>query len=344
MSGAKTVQVSENGTDFFTLPGSTADLSVEGGQLDSTVFGNIFSQSETGLITWNVSANAMYRGFAGYKSSIRSTGSPTPITADLEPDGDYYVIVNKSQSIWDFNSVDKSSFEDSGGPIDAADVEEIDYLFGRVRFVYGFTPDGTVSVNGDYLPTSEFGCANSFSLTQTADVTDTSCFETVQANGGYATQRATLLTADLELTAFYRPANNFFEMLDDREIMVIEIRPDGTDEAIARGFYKTISVNNSGDVGGDEETSVTFGLSAPDDVTPFGWHYGPQDVTPQGLKIVQEAWINRNNVYVKYLPEGSGEPGWEGQAIVTDVSLSSGVEEMVEASITLDGDGALTEI
>ena len=341
MSLAKEIRVSnDSGANWYVLPGNTGDINFEGNQLEDTIFGAAYSSSETGLINWSVSANAMYRGFAGYRSRILRSGESTAMTDEaLSQVGssDTYEINDSTKSLWNWN-IDLI-VEDSGAAVDDEDIEDIDYLFGRITFASDYTVSGPVTVTGEYFPTAEYGRANSFSLTQSADTTDTTSFEVAQANGGFNTFRSTLLTADLELTAFYRTDNEFFEDLKAREEFVVEIDLAGNGETVGRGIYKVNDTSQSGDVGGDEEQNLNLTLSVPEGVTPFRWRYDEETNIPQGLRIVQEAWSDRETIMVQYLPEGDGNKGFEGEVIVTDASISSGVDEMVEADVSLQGTG-----
>ena len=239
---AKEVQVSnDNGSTWYTLPGNTADLSREASQLDDTIFGETFSSSETGLINWTVSGNALYRGKAGYKSSIEKTGTSTAFTGEsLSQVGTSktYRIDDESKSVWDWNST--ITIDDSGSTVADADIAEIDYMQGSVTFEDSYIVTGPVTADGSYFPRNSFGRANSFSLTQSADTTDTTDFETAQANGGFNTMRPTLLTSDLELTSFYRASSDFWDILKNRDQFVINIDPEGNGNSTARGFYMVL--------------------------------------------------------------------------------------------------------
>lgn len=338
---AKEIRVSnDDGTTWHILPGNTADINFEGNQLDDTIFGAAYSSSETGLINWSVSGNALYRGFAGYRSKILRSGTSTVMTDESLSQVDSsqtYEIDDATKSVWNWDET--LTVNDGGSAVDDADIEEIDYLFGRVTFDSGYTVTGAITVTGEYFPTAEYGRANSLSLTQSADTTDTTSFEVAQANGGFNTFRPTLLTADLELNAFYRTDNEFFEDLKDRGNFVVEIDLAGNGETLGRGVYKVNDTSQSGDVGGDEEQTLNLTLSVPEGVTPFKWKYTDASNIPNGLKIVQTALTDRTEIMTQYLPEGDGSKGYEGTVIVTDASISSGVDEMVEADVTLQGTG-----
>lgn len=79
---AKVVQVSDdNGSTWYTLPGNGGEFSKESSSIDDTVFGQDYKSSEVGLIGWTVSAQAFYKGFAGYSADIKKAGSNTAFTA-----------------------------------------------------------------------------------------------------------------------------------------------------------------------------------------------------------------------------------------------------------------------
>lgn len=346
MAGTKELKVSADDVTYYTLPGNTGDINFEGNQLDDTIFGQEFSSSETGLISWTVSGNALYRGFAGYNSIIRrNSATSTSFTGETLAQVDSsktYRITDSTKSVWNWK--EDVTIYDNGVAVDESDIEQINYLFGEVTFVDTYTVTGPITADGEFFSMSTYGRASSFSLTQTAETTDTTSFEDAQANGGFNEYRATLLSADLELTGFYRSTNDNFGELSNRNEFVIELDVAGDGTSIARGIYKVGSASQSGDVGGDEESTLSLTLSVPEDVKPFGWQHSAASTIPQGLLVIQEGWINREPIYVKYLPEGEGKYGYTGQAIVTDASISSGVENMVEVTVSLQGTGTCYEI
>ena len=346
MAATKQLRVSSDDVTYYTLPGNSGDINFEGNQLDDTIFGQEFSSSETGLINWTISGNAMYRGFAGYNSIVRRNGTTaTTFTGETLAQVDSsqtYRISDSTKAVWNWNAT--TTIYDGASPVADADIEEINYLFGEVTFVAGYTVTGAVTADGEFYTMSTYGRANNFSLTQTAETTDTTSFEDAQANGGFNEFRATLLTADLELSGFYRSSNDNFGDLSARNEFIIELDVAGDGTSIARGIYKVGSGSQSGDVGGDEESTLSLTLAVPEGVKPFGWQHGSTSIIPQGLLVIQEGWINRTPIYVEYLPEGQGEYGYTGQAIVTDASMSSGVDAMVEASVSLQGSSTLSEI
>lgn len=339
---SKTIQVSADGITYYTIPGDSGDFNAEAADLDDTIFGQDFASSQTGLITWTMGSNARWRGFAGYCAKVRKSGTPTSFVASAMSlvSGKTYEISNRAQSVWDWTA--SLTILVSATPVAAADIESIDHLHGRVTFVSSYTPAGPVTATGTYLPLIDFARANSFNLSQTADTTDTTDFATACANGGFATMKPTLLTADLELTGFYRADNDIFALLTARDVFVVEIDAESNGLSVARGIYKPLTDNQTGDVGGDETETLSLGLSVPDGVLPFSWRHTSNTTLPMGIRILQDAWLAKANVYARYLPEGDGEEGREGQAIVTDISMESSVDGLVEFTVSLNGTGAAT--
>jgi hypothetical protein len=324
---SKTIQISSDGVTYHTLPGNSGDFNAETNQLDDTIFGVNYSSTQPGLINWSVSGNAMYRGFAGYVASVLRNGSSTSFTGEAmqQVSGNTWQITDRTKSLWDRSETVTAT----GGTI-----ESIDYLFGRITFTAAPT---TPTVAGRFFPVASLGCSNSFSLTQTSDTTDTTCFETASVNGGFATFRATLKTVELELTGFYRAENQFYDLLQGRGELMVEINPDGNDKSVARGFFKPVTNSQSGDVGGDETETISFRLSTPDGLVPFAWVHAGDSTIPEAVKILLSAWADSDPVYVRYLAEGEGNEGRQGEAIVTDISLSQSVDGMAEFSVSLQG-------
>jgi hypothetical protein len=341
---SKLVQVSRDGIDYFTLPGSTAEISRDGAELDNSIFGQKFGSTFTGIIDWSISGNAWLRQQAGYEVSLKRAGDPVAFSDEpmAVESGLKYRIVDEDKSFWDYE--EDIVVSDDGSTVDAEDILEIDHLMGRVTFVAGYTVSGPITVSGDYKPVTEFANANSMTLTQSAATIEAGSFETVKANNGFQNYVATLLTASLDLEGFYREDNDFYAILNGREDILVEIDFAGDGETLARGVFKVSSDNQSGDVGGNEVESVSLSLSVPEDVLPFSWYFGPLSTAPEGFQVILEGWLNRTNVYVRYFPRGATNLGFGGQVVVTDASITAAVDSMVEMSFDGQGDGILAAI
>lgn len=340
---AKRIQVSDDGgTTKLTLPGNTGELSSEAGELDDTIFGQDFQSSQTGLIGWTISANGLYKGFAGYVATIMKAGSSTTLTE--EP---MALVAGKTYQITDAtkrmtNRGIATVIEDNGVAVSASNIQNIDYLFGRVTFTSGYTPTGPTTWTGAYFPLLVLGCSNEFTLTQTANAIDNTCMDTAQANDGHRTFEYGLKTVSLELNGIYKAANDFLQMLKDRAEIIIEVNPDGNDKSVARGFFKPMSHGQSGDVGDLEEETVTFNLSVPDSALiayPFGWIHAADTTLSLAIRKCLDAWVNKTLLDVYYLPDGVN--GVTGEAMITDISLQGGLEAMNEFTVDFQGSGEL---
>lgn len=346
MANNKVIKVSADGVTYYTLPANTADINFDTEQLDDTTFGAGFTSSVPGLINSTMSSNAIFKGVAGYNTTVRRSGAtPTATTGEAMSQvgtSQTYKIDDLTRDVWDYNS--SVVVYDNAVPVAAVDIEEINYLFGEVTFDAGYTVTGPVTVDASYFSMTAFGRASEFTLTQTVDTEDVTVFENAQANGGFNVFDPTLKTADMDLSGFYSAANDVFAEIQARGTFVIEVDLIGDRKSIARGLYRIGSYGQSGGVADSESSDISLVLSVPVDVTPFSWYRADDSTMPQGFQVILDAWISGDNVYVQYLPDGEGNYGYETQYVVTDASITSGVNSLVEASASLQGTGTVTQI
>lgn len=347
---AKAIQVSDDGINWYTLPGNTGSFTVNGDEIEDTIFGQSFRSNESGLNNWAVSANALYKGFAGYLAKILRTGSTTVMTDEamtLES-GKIYVITDTTKAIFDRSA---TFVVEDNGVDQTANVEWIDYLFGRIKFLDAYTVTGPVTISGAYFPTTQLGKGQSYTLTMQADAVDETDYETAQGNGGHYVFTPGLRTAALEVQGVFNSTEDSKTKLIDREEYIVELDPAGDGKSIVRGFFKYISASQEGDVGALEEESISLSLSVPDDdlmYRPLGWKHANDTSLSQAVRILLDAWNDESLVYVRYLPSGStGQTpldGISGQAVVTDVSMEGGLSEMNSFTVDLQGTGQYTKV
>lgn len=343
---AKRVQISDdNGSNWYTFPGNTGELTREGQDLNDTIFGQNFESGMTGLFSGALNANGLFKGYAGYMAKLMKSGSTTAFTDEATTlvSGKTYKITAATKNVWDRSVA--VVVEDNGVAMNAADIESIDYLFGRVTLDSAYTPTGAITVTGSYFPMTQIAKGRSYDLTQTANAIDNSVFETVQANGGYRTFEAGLKTVKLSISGVYATSNAFEALLAARAECIIEINPDGAGKSMARGWFRPMSMGQSGDVGDLEEGSLDFTLAVPDQedvVTPFKWIHDATSTLNTSIKKALAAWEADSVVDVRYLHDGTN--GFTGDAIVTDLSLSGGMEAMNEFQVKFAVSGALTAV
>jgi hypothetical protein len=104
-----------------------------------------------------------------------------------------------------------------------------------------------------------------------------------------------------------------------------------------------VNTGQSGDVGDLEEESITFNLSVPDQesvLLPFKWLIATASTLSAAIKKCIAAWENADEIMVAYLPDGTN--GIEADAIITDLTLSGGLEVMNEftANFQITGETA----
>jgi hypothetical protein len=325
---------------YHTLPGGTGSLTRDASPISDTIFGQTLQSNEVGLINWSIAANALYKGFAGYVATLKKGGTPTTMTQEATTlvSGKTYQINDTAKRLWDRNTT--VVVRDNAIAVSAANIQSIDYLFGKVTFVSTYSVNGTVDVSGKYLPLATLGKGNSFTLTQTAEAINTTDFATAQANGGNMTHDPGLRTVSLEISGFYDITNAFHQALLDRDELVIEVNPDGTGKSIARGFFRLLSAGQDGDVGALENETVSFSLNVPENIDPvFTWQHAVGTTLSNAIRVCLDAWLTETKVGVQYLPDD--DDGFSGRAVVTSVTLSSGLDAMNTFEANFQGDGAL---
>jgi hypothetical protein len=343
---AKTIQLSADGsTNWLTLPGSKGELEYQASDLKDTIFGQEYESGQTGLIGWMANANGVYKGYAGYVAKVLKSGSTTAMTDEAMTlvSGKTYKITNAAKNVWDRTVT--PTFEDNAVAISANDIESIDYLFGRVTFTSGYTVTGPITVaTGSYLPMAVVAKANSFTLTQTADTKETSDFETAQANGGFRTFEYGLRKVELSTQGTFATSNGFKALLTARSEVVIEINPDGANGSVARGWFKPMNTGQSGDVGALEEETLSFSLAVPyqsDVIAPFAWVHTSSTLSA-ALQLALSSWANGTECHVRYLSDGTN--GQKGEMVITDISLTGGLEAMNDFALKMQGTGAPTNV
>lgn len=340
---AKIVQLSDDSeSNWYTLPGNSGAFNNESSPITDTVFGQDYQSEEIGLIDWSVEAQAFYKGFAGYVAKLKKQGTPTAMTTEAMSlvSGKTYKIDDAAKEIWDHTA----AFTVFDNAVDeTANVETFNYLFGEVTFLAAYTPNTPITITGTYLPMTTLGAANAFTLTQTAETIESSDFATVQANNGFRTFQQGLKTVSLDLSSFYAVASGFRALLQGRTETLIEVDPDGNGKSVARGFFKAVSESQSGDVGALEDESTTFTLNVPSsDFIPFGWEHANDTTLHTSIQVALTSWLDATEIDVQYLHDGTN--GIKGGCIITDVTLSGGLDNMNEFNVTCQGTGATTNV
>lgn len=331
-------------TDWVTLPGNTADFDVSADMLEDTIFGQEYKSEFADILSWSLSANAIYKGYSGYQAIIKKTGAPVVMTD--EPcalvSGKTYRVTDASKRLIDASA---SVVVEDNNVDHTADLENIDYLFGTVTFKSTYTVTGPVTITASYLPASQICAMNKYSLTQQADAVDETDLCIAQSNSGFRQYKVGLKSVSLELSGFYRTSSGFLTTIKNRSRVMIEINPDGSSKSLARGFFVAGSDKQSGKVGDLEEETINFSLYVPDTgllKIPFGWSHDPTSTLNTGIRTLLNAWQTGEVVEVRYLEDGV--TGKQGSAVPTNVSIAGGLGALNEFSVQLKGSGGITSI
>jgi hypothetical protein len=343
---AKTVQVRDaDGTTWRTLPGNSGTFRMPGESIEDTVFGQSFRSNQTGLITWSIGGQCFYKGAPGYKALVKKSGTATSFTGEgmTLVSGKTYKITNIAKSLWDVTL--PVTVKDNAVTVAGANILSINYLFGVVTFVSGYTVTGPVTVDGRYLPLTTVAKGQSFTLSQTAETIDPSDFETMQANSGHRVHTPGLRNANLEMGGFYDVTANFRSLLTGRTQFLMEISPLGDDvnSSRARGYYQLAELEQSGNVGALEEETRRFNLNVPVDVVDvFGWYHPAASIIPAAIKRLTDLWVTETVGRFRYLEDGVA--GKEGDGVVTDLSLTARLDGMNEFNVNIAGSGVITTV
>lgn len=347
--GAKIIAVSADDITYYTLPGSTGDISRAAGTLEDTIFGQSFKSMQPGVIGWQVSANAYFKGYPGYVGSIKKPGTPTVMTTEACTlvSGKTYQINNAAKRT--ISRADALTVYDNAVAHNA-DVLNVDYLTGQVTFAAAYTVVGPVTITGKYLPLVSLGKYTSYNLTQSAVAIKDSNIPDVNANGGFDTFRSGgLRDVTMSLPAIFAGADAWDVALTARAEYLIELNPDGVGSHYCRGFFRLFDNKQQGAVGALEEQTLQFNLTVPVSTgsaltiaKPFTWVHAAGGPLPTAIKTVLDAWINEQPLYVKYLHDGTS--GWKGAAVVTNVSLAGGLDSVNQFTCSFQGSGAPTVI
>jgi hypothetical protein len=344
----KKVDISDDGSTWFTFPGDTGSLQSQATNIKDTVFGQNFESNQAGLISWTLDADGMYKGFAGYVATIKKSGTSTATTNEAT--------TNLATRVYQITNTIKRTFDRSvavvvkdNGVDQTANVLSIDFMFGIITFKSTYTVVGPVTATYNYLPLAAIAKGQGFTLSQTTSVIDTTDFPTAQSNGGFKTSDYGLRTVALDVNGVFAITNGWLAALTARNELVVEICPDGNQKSIARGLYKVVTEGQSGKVGELEAEQIKFVLSVPDPSAvplfgaPFSWAHDPTTTLSMSLQKALTAWQNGvPTENFRYLEDGTN--GQKGTGVITDLTLTGGLDVMNTFAIKVMGNGGLTVV
>jgi len=217
---------------------------------------------------------------AGKHSQLFIGGSPismaTPLAMELESGKTYKLTsADSDKQIWrspeiypDYNYMDTKSYTflmmeyekfndkipylfvfdggtDPADRVDPANIEEVNYLTGRITFVNGYTVTGTVYVQTDYIPISTAVCGRSFGLSASVALEDSTTFYTNETDD-FRRKVETLYESSVNVSNFFSETSNFYEKLLNSEHVYVKMYFDRRDTSkyyIVKGFVETDDIN-----------------------------------------------------------------------------------------------------
>lgn len=208
-------------------------------------------------------------GSPGWRATVKRSGTSTEFTDETASlvSGQTYQIDDEAKQVWDRSK--PIIVKDDDEEVNPANIAHIDYLFGKVTFVPGYTVTGPVTISGHYLPMQHVAGANSYTLNQTIDVLDDTDFEHAQSTG-YRSRTYGLHDISLSLSRWDDMSKDFVFAAEAGEVVVVEVKPgDGTRKF--RGFMLVESANRSGDVSSLESEELSFQLDGDGVGKSFSW-------------------------------------------------------------------------
>ena len=326
MSRSKAVAIAPINRDFVSIPSNnlSADTSVD--LADSSVFGSYFQSNTPTLASWDVSTTAILKDVAGYTASIRKATTSSERQSVLtfregwwESEDEY--------SLWDYSG--SVVLEDGNGEIDVEDIEEIDYLHGRVKFK-DYEVVGQLTATHHYYDTVKICDVDNLDLNMSSNIEDMTDFCYAQDNEGYRNWAYTQLNVSLSLGGFDRDITEFMTDVG-RDLSIIEISLDKNKGSVARGYFT--SVNQQFDGWFIRRRTIEYELHQHDiKVKPFSWKHKDSSL-PESIRWVIDAWENRKALKIRYIPIR------ENLAIAGDVLVAQcGISVAVDGIPTFDID------
>lgn len=218
-------------------------------------------------------------GVPSYKTIVKYGGTPTEFTdEDMERDSEddkVYQIIDDTKRVLNrtTDSIPEVKIDDS---VQDSKDYTVDYLFGKVHFDSAPADGAAVTISGEYIPVGDserVSHCHNHDITLESELLDTTGYKEAQDSNGHRLRILGLEDGSATLSRFDDGAREFKEALDNKDPVLIEVRPGGGD-LIFRGWFVTESVNFSGGVEDLEDKEISLQLDTEEldgDVTGFGW-------------------------------------------------------------------------
>lgn len=161
-------QLLSDGVLGYKVKGLLSQLALKGTTTGKvTVDGTIEFNGQPTTVTDSIHHSAsQHSPIAGHFATLKTDIAPVTMAAEAcvqVGTSQTYRISSAAHEILDPRTA--VVVKDSGTAVAAASIAMIDFLFGKVTFVAGYTPTGAITIDGKYIPTVTVLTATEFSVT-----------------------------------------------------------------------------------------------------------------------------------------------------------------------------------
>lgn len=201
---------------------------------------------------------------AAHSTVVKATGTSTSMTdeATTNTSGKTYQVTNSAKRVIDPTVA--ITVKDDAVAVDAADIESVDFLFGTVTFVGGYTVNGAVTITGNYLPLHTLSYAREFEITDSNMLPDATVFTDTVVKRKQTLQALAVRLGLLERvgTVFDGGSKSLASFITSGGLMVLEVNIGGSG-TIFRAMVIGESTSAGAQVAGLLDESVSLqGLTA----------------------------------------------------------------------------------
>lgn len=342
--------VSADDVTYYSAPVDSINPSFSADTLDATTlqaaeFNSVLKGLKGSTFGGNVKLKlaSACKGLVGYKTVIKKSGTgvaATGLAMELVS-GKLYKTTDTTKNLWSRDIA--VTVYDDGVEVDSANIEKIDYMFGNVTFVSGYTVTGTITVDATYLPVTTIAARTGYSLGQTCNTPDV----TTLGTDGWKAYEYGRKDISLTLDGFYDEVADIYALFDSDDAFVVEI--DVANSGLkARGWFYVTADSQTADGDNPIGENLTCSLSAGCATgQSFAWNItelADTTLVDRASYEILNAMVNQTKLYIKAMLDDEAGIGYSCSTVVSDVSISGSVSDIEQMSFSCMADGTVTEL
>lgn len=148
--------------------------------------------------------------------------------------------------------------EDNGTPVAASDIEQLDFLTGRVVFDSAYVITGPITITGNFIPTVVVACAKTWQATHSREIIESTCFGATARDKFLTIKEATGSISEFDDGYTVVGPESFNDKFEDADIFVLEFDPDGTGAFLRRYFVALEGMEQAAEATGLVEDTLTW--------------------------------------------------------------------------------------